>query len=64
MSKTVNMKQRVSRGNFFHALEVFSIIFVTAYVEVKKTAARMGTLVFDWAMYMYYLRCKHLPNNN
>ena len=35
MSKTVNMKQRVSRGDFFHAQDVFSIIFATAYVEVK-----------------------------
>ena len=34
MSKTVNMKQRVSRGDF-HALDIFSIIFATACVEVK-----------------------------
>ena len=34
MSKTVNMKQRVSRGDF-HALDVFSIIFATSYVEVN-----------------------------
>ena len=34
MSKTVNMKQRVSRGDF-HALDIFSIIFATSYVEVK-----------------------------
>ena len=43
-SKTVNMKQRVSRGDFscprcifyfyFHALGVFSIITATVYVEV------------------------------
>ena len=35
MSKTVNMKQRVSWGWFFYALDVFSIIFATSYVEVK-----------------------------
>ena len=34
MSKTVNMKQWVSRGDF-HALDVFSIIFATSCVEVK-----------------------------
>ena len=33
MSKTVNMKQRVSRGDFY-ALDVFSIIIATVYVEV------------------------------
>ena len=33
MSKMVNMKQRVSRG-VFHALDVFSIIFATVYIEV------------------------------
>ena len=31
----VNLKQRVSRSDFFHALDVFSIIFATAYVDVK-----------------------------
>ena len=31
MSKTVNMKQRVSQADF-HALVVFSIIFATVYV--------------------------------
>ena len=33
MSKTVNMKQRVSRCDFY-ALDVFSIIIATVYVEV------------------------------
>ena len=33
MSKTVNTKQRVSRGDF-HALDIFSIIFASVYVEV------------------------------
>ena len=32
MSKMVNMKQRVSRGD---ALDIFSITFATVYVEVK-----------------------------
>ena len=35
VSKTVNLKQRVSRRDFFRALDVFSIIFATAYVDVK-----------------------------
>ena len=33
MLKTVNMKQRVSQGDFY-ALDVFSIIIATVYVEV------------------------------
>ena len=33
MSKTVNMKQRVSRGDLY-ALDVFSIVIATVYVEV------------------------------
>ena len=55
MSKTVNMKQRVSRGNF-HALDKFSIIHVFAtvymYVEVK-LGARMAAIMSASAMYMY-----------
>ena len=46
-SKTVNMKQRVSRGDF-----VSSIIFATVYVEVK-IGARIGAILSTSAMYMY-----------
>ena len=54
MSKTVNMKQR---GNgylevIFHALDVFSIIFATVYVEVK-ISARMDVILSASAIYMY-----------
>ena len=62
MSKTVNMKQRVSRGDF-HALDIFSIIFATVYVEVK-IGARMGAVLSASAMYMYKLWCEQLPKNN
>ena len=51
MLKTINMKQRVSQGDF-QALEVFSIIFVTVYVEIK-IGARMGAILSASAMYMY-----------
>ena len=51
MSKTVNMKQRVSRGDFY-ALNVFSVIFATVYVEVK-VGAPMGAILSSSAMYMY-----------
>ena len=47
----------------FHALDIFSIIFATVYVEVK-IGARMGAILSASAMYMYKLRCEHLPNNN
>ena len=36
----------------FHALDIFSIIFATAYVEVK-VGARMGAILSVSAMYMY-----------
>ena len=52
MSKTVNMKQRVSREVIFHALDVFSITFATVYVEVK-IGACMGTILSASAVYMY-----------
>ena len=45
MLKTVNMKQRVSQG-------VFSIIFVTVYVEVK-IGAHMDAILSAPAVYMY-----------
>ena len=51
MSKTVNMKQRVSR-NDFSALNIFSIMFATVYVEVK-ISARMGAILSASAIYMY-----------
>ena len=51
MLKTINMKQRVSQGDF-QALDVFSIIFVTVYVEIK-IGARMGAILSASAMYMY-----------
>ena len=51
MSKTVNMKQRKSRGDFY-ALDVFSIIFATVYVEVK-IGARMDGILSSSAVYMY-----------
>ena len=35
----------------FHALDVFSIIFATVYVEVK-IGARMGAILSASAMYM------------
>ena len=41
----------------FHALDEFSIIFVTVYVEVK-IGTRMGAILSASAMYMYYLRCE------
>ena len=42
----------------FHAQDTFSIIFATAYVEVKNRRSH-GRL----AMYIYYLRYENLPNN-
>ena len=36
----------------FHALDIFSIIFATVYVEVK-IGARMGAIVSALAMYVY-----------
>ena len=51
MSKTVNTKQRVSRGDFFCALYLFSIIFAAVYVEIK-IGAGMGAMSAS-AMYMY-----------
>ena len=36
----------------FHALDVFSIIFATVYVEVK-VGARMSAILSASAMYMY-----------
>ena len=50
MSKTVNMKQRVSGGDFY-ALDVFSVIFATVYVEVN-IGAPMGARLSASAMYM------------
>ena len=45
MSKTVNMKQQLSRGDFFHALDVFSIILATVYVEVQNRRSH-GAILF------------------
>ena len=47
----------------FHALGVFGIIFATVHVEVK-ISARMGAILSASSMYVYKLRCEHLPNNN
>ena len=44
MSKTVNMKQPVSRGDF-HALDVFSITFATAQVAVKNRLSQGRRIV-------------------
>ena len=44
MSKMVNMKQRVSWGEF-SCLHVFSIIFATAYVEVKCRCSQGSRIV-------------------
>ena len=45
MSKTVNMKQRVSRGDFY-ALDVFSIIIATVYVEVLNRRSHGRHIVY------------------
>ena len=47
----------------FHALDIFSIIFATVYVEVK-IGTCMGAILSASATYMYKLRCEYLPNNN
>ena len=52
MSKTVNMKQRVSRGDFSCPRHI-SIIFATVYVEVK-VCARMGAILSASAMCNMY----------
>ena len=51
MSKTVNMKQWLSRDDIL-CLDVFSIIFATVYVEVK-IGAHMNTILSASAMNMY-----------
>ena len=51
VSKTVNMKQWVSRGDF-SCPRIFSNIFATVYVKVK-ISAHMGTILAASAMYMY-----------
>ena len=59
MSKTVKLTW--SNGYLeviFHALDVFSITFATAYVESRK-----GAVLPASAMYMHYPRCETLPNN-
>ena len=51
------MSKRLTWSNgylevIFHALDVFSIIFATVYVE-EKVGARMGAILSASAMYMY-----------
>ena len=52
MSKTVNMKQQVSQGDFSCPRRILYYVFATVYVEVK-VGAHMGAIMSASAMYMY-----------
>ena len=63
MSKTVNMKQRVSRGDFSCPRCIFYYILLLP-MSKSKIGAHTGVVLSVSAMYMYYLRCENLPNKN
>ena len=63
MSKTVNMKQRVSRGDFSCTRCIFYYICYFLCWSQKSVLTR-GVVLSVSAMYMYYLRCENLPNEN
>ena len=52
MSKTVNMKQQVSQGDFSCPRRILYYVFAIVYVEVK-VGARMGAILSASARYMY-----------
>ena len=58
MSKTVNMKQRVSRGDFSCPRCIF--YYICYFLCRSQKSA--GVVLSVSAMYMYYLRCENLPN--
>ena len=63
MSKTVNMKQLVSRGDFSCPRRIFYYICYFL-CRRQKIGAHTGAVLSVSAMYMYYLRCENLPNKN
>ena len=58
MSKTVNMKQRVSRGDFSCPRCIFYYI---CYFLCRSQKSVLTRVLSVSAMYIYYLMCENLP---